>query len=97
VTHILIIVSWRGVTNGAVIATQEFTSAWQASRTGCSAEDIVMPMCQSPQIPDASRLPANDNHLSASISISSSLESKSIVKAGRQAFVILCVTALLLL
>jgi hypothetical protein len=101
VTHVLIIVSWLGVANGAVIATQEFTSAWQASQTGCSAEDIVMPMCQSPQIPDAllqaSRLPANDNHLSASISISPSLESKSIVKAGRQAFVILCVTALLLL
>jgi len=59
----------------------------------CSAEDIVMPMCQSPQIPDAllqaSRLPANDNHLSASISIRPSLESKSIVKAGRQAFVVL--------
>jgi hypothetical protein len=59
----------------------------------CSAEDIVMPMCQSPQIPDAllqaSRLPANDNHLSASISISPSLGSKSIVKAGRQAFVVL--------
>jgi hypothetical protein len=59
----------------------------------CSAEDIVMPMCQSPQIPDAllqaSRLPANDNHLSASISISPSLGSKSIVKAGRQAFIVL--------
>jgi len=27
VTHILIIVSWLGVANGAVISTQEFTSA----------------------------------------------------------------------
>ena len=26
-THVLIIVSWLGVANGAVIATQEFTSA----------------------------------------------------------------------
>src|SRR6476620_8380528 len=27
VTHVLIIVSWLGVANGAVISTQEFTSA----------------------------------------------------------------------
>ena len=37
----------------------------------CSPEDIVMPMCQSPQISDAllqaSRLPANDNHLSSKV------------------------------
>jgi hypothetical protein len=55
--------------------------------------DIVMPMCQSPQVSDAllqaSRLPANDNYLSASISIRPSLESKSIVMASRQAFVVL--------
>jgi hypothetical protein len=62
----------------------------------CSPEDIIMPMCQSPQISDAllqaSRLPANDNHLP----VRSSREPKSTVKAGWQAILILCVTALLL-
>jgi hypothetical protein len=55
-----------------------------------------MPMCQSPQISDAllqaSRLPANDNHLPVRFS----REPKSTVKAGWQAILILCVTALLL-
>jgi hypothetical protein len=61
-----------------------------------SPEDIVMTMCQSPQISDAllqaSRLPANDNHLH----VRSSREPKSTVKTGWQAILILCVTALLL-
>jgi hypothetical protein len=61
----------------------------------CSPEDIVMPMCQSPQISDAllqaSRLPANDNPLP----VRSSREPKSSVKTGWQA-ILICVTALLL-
>jgi hypothetical protein len=66
----------------------------------CSPEDIVMPMCRSPQISDAllqaSRLPANDNH-PGRIGNSSSRESKSTVKSGWRAIRVLCVTALLLL
>lgn len=60
-----------------------------------------MPMCRSPQISDAllqaGRLPANDNRLPVRMGIRSSRESKSTVKAGWQAILILCVTALLLL
>jgi hypothetical protein len=67
----------------------------------CSPEDIVMPMCRSPQISDAllrpSKLPANDNRPAVRISIRSSRESKRTAKAGRQAILILCVATLLLL
>jgi len=67
----------------------------------CSPEDIAMPMCRSPQISDAllqaSRLPANDNHLPVRTDVKSSRESKSTVQSGWQAILVLCVTALLLL
>jgi len=67
----------------------------------CSPEDIAMPMCRSPQISDAqlqaSKLPANDNHLPVGIAVSSSGDSKSTVKAGWRAIFIVCVNALLLL
>jgi hypothetical protein len=67
----------------------------------CSPEDIAMPMCRSPQISDAllqaSKLPANDNHLPARIGVRSSRDSKSTVQSGWQAILVLSVTALLLL
>ena len=61
----------------------------------CSPEDIVMPMCGSPQISDAllraSKLPA------VRIGIKSSRESKRTAKPGWQAILILCVATVLLL
>ena len=67
----------------------------------CSLEDIVMPMCRSPQISDAllqaSKVPANDNRLPVRTGIRYFRESKSTVRFGRQAILVLCVTALLLL
>ena len=54
VTHILIIVSWLGVANGAVISTQEFTSAdrCDAARLALieyakarSADETLRPIC----------------------------------------------------
>jgi hypothetical protein len=60
-----------------------------------------MPMCRSPQISDAlvraSRLPANDNRLPVRSGIRPSRDSKTTVKAGWQAILFLCVTALLVL
>lgn len=53
-THVLIIVSWLGVANGAVISTQEFTSAERcnAARLALieyakarSADEALRPLC----------------------------------------------------
>jgi hypothetical protein len=67
----------------------------------CSPEDIVMPMCRSPQISDpllrANKLPANDNRPAVRIDSRPSHESKGTAKAGWQAILILCVATLLLL
>lgn len=67
----------------------------------CSPEDIVMPMCGSPQISDAllraSKLPANDNRPAVRIGIKSSRKSKRTAKPGWQAILILCVATVLLL
>ena len=54
VPHVLIIVSWLGVANGAVIATQEFTSAERcdAARQALieyakarSSDETLRPLC----------------------------------------------------
>jgi len=54
VTHILIIISWLGVANGAVISTQEFTSAERcdAARQALieyakarSSDETIRPLC----------------------------------------------------
>ena len=53
-THVLIIVSWLGVANGAVIATQEFANAERcdAARQALieyakarSSDETVRPLC----------------------------------------------------
>ena len=53
-THVLIIVSWLGVANGAIISTQEFTSAERcdAARLALieyakarSADESLRPLC----------------------------------------------------
>lgn len=52
--HVLIVVSWLGVANGAVISTQEFTSAERcdAARLALieyakarSADELLRPLC----------------------------------------------------
>jgi hypothetical protein len=67
----------------------------------CSPEDIVMPMCRSPQISDAllqaSKLPANDNRPAIRIGMRTFREPKSTIKSGWLTILILCVTALLVL
>jgi hypothetical protein len=54
VTHVLIVVSWLGVANGAVISTQEFTSAerCEAARLALieyakarSVDETLRPLC----------------------------------------------------
>jgi hypothetical protein len=54
VPHVLIVVSWLGVANGAVISTQEFTSAERcdAARLALieyakarSADESLRPLC----------------------------------------------------
>jgi hypothetical protein len=54
VTHVLIVVSWLGVANGAVISTQEFTSGerCEAARQALieyakarSVDETLRPLC----------------------------------------------------
>lgn len=67
----------------------------------CSPEDIVMPMCRSPQISDAllqaGNFPANDNRPTVRKDNKSSRGPESTAKSGWLTVRILCVTALLLL
>jgi len=79
----------------AVLDKDEY-SEWE-----CSPEDIVMPMCRSPQISDpllrANKLPANGNRPAVRIDSRPSHESKGTAKAGWQAILIISVATLLLL